>query len=92
MNGEYYLPVQVQPGGAYSANVDGPDPDATADLTLNANCATLYPALPVISLADLNCLNAGINTFSSDMAVYSINNSLTNPMLYEGFSQMGSGN
>ncbi|HMR88442.1 MAG TPA: HYR domain-containing protein [Saprospiraceae bacterium] len=92
MNGEYYLPVQVQPGGAYSANVDGPDPDATADLTLNTNCTTLYPALPVISLADLNCLNAGINTFSSDMAVYSINNSLTNPMLYEGFSQMGSGN
>jgi subtilisin-like proprotein convertase family protein len=92
LNGQYYLNVHVQNSGAYSASVDGPDADAVTDFSLNTNCATLYPALPVIPLNSVNCLNEGINTFSSDMAVYSINNSLTNPMLYDGFSQTGTGN
>ncbi len=91
-NGQYYLPVRVISPGNYTADVDGPDPDITSDINLNSSCSPLYPALPVISLNTVNCLNPGVITFSSDMAVYSINNSLVNPILYDGFSQTGTGN
>jgi len=87
--GQYFLPVRVQNSGMYTAEVDGPDADNVSEINLNTTCATLYPALPVIPFMDKNCLDLGINNFTSDNAVYSINNSLTNPTLPAGFSQTG---
>ncbi|HEX5625985.1 MAG TPA: hypothetical protein VFX48_08205, partial [Saprospiraceae bacterium] len=91
-NGQYYLNVIAsnQLTGQYSATVDGPDAGVTADITMGTTtCGTLYPALPVIPFQDKNCLNLGINKFSSSMAVYNINNVLTPIQLPSGFSQNG---
>jgi subtilisin-like proprotein convertase family protein len=91
--GQYYLRVNVTNPGTYSASVDGPDSDNLTDFSLaSTNCgtSTLYPDLPLFpaTLLDRNCLVAGTNTFTnSSLAVFSENNTLTNPVLPEGFSQ-----
>lgn len=88
-NGQYYLQVHIQNSGAYTANVDGPDANASADFMLTTMCATLYPALPIIPFDNVNCLNPGLNNFSSDGGVYNLYNLLTPISLPSGYSQTG---
>ena len=93
----YYLRVNVTNPGTYSASVDGPDPDNLTDFSLaSTNCgtSTLYPDLPLFpsTLLDRNCLVSGTNTFTNlSLAVFSENNTLSSPVLPEGFSQTVSG-
>jgi subtilisin-like proprotein convertase family protein len=89
--GEYYLPVQVQPGGMYSAMVDGPDPGNEADYTLaSTTCSDLYPALPTIPFNAQNCLDLGLNVFNTDVdVVFSTSSDPSNPNLPDGFTQTG---
>ncbi len=91
MNGEYYLSVQVQSGGMYSAMVDGPDPDVTADLTLsNTTCSLAYPALPMIPIDDVVCITRD-TMFASNSSIYNRFNTTSPINLRDGFTQTGTG-
>ena len=70
--GQYYYPVHVGTSGTYSLNIQSPGGQTVSYSQTNCNS---YPSLPTIPLLDENCLNAGINTFSSGGAIYSSNNS-----------------
>ena len=91
MNGEYYLSVQVQSGGMYSAMVDGPDPDVTADLILsNTTCSLAYPALPMIPIDDVVCITRD-TMFASNSSIYNRFNTTSPINLRDGFTQTGTG-
>lgn len=91
MNGEYYLSVRVQSNGTYSAMVDGPDPDAIADLTLaNTTCSLTYPPLLMIPIDDVVCIT-GDTMFASGGGTYNSINLLDPINLRSGFSQFGTG-
>ena len=90
--GQYYLNVQVDPSGVYSATIDGPDADNTAEITLGStNCNITYPALPTFpsGLTDVVCLSGTLNLSSVSNAVFSIGNDQFNLELPDGFSQSG---
>lgn len=96
MNGQYYLNVWVQNNGMYTVNVDGPDPDATTDITLTTTCgAVTYPALPIIPTGlspAAVCIATTTNFLTAAGNVYSFTNNYAAPRYSSGFSQAGAGN
>ena len=90
--GQYYMYAKVQSSGTYSATIDGPDANVTADITLaSTNCNVSYPALPVFptGLTDEICLSGTLNMSGVSNSIYALDNSQFAPQLPDGFSQSG---
>ena len=87
-SGDYYYQVKVTSDNSFNAEVNG-----FIELS-NTNCSSAYPNIPFIDIDDVECLS-DITTFPSEGSVYNINYEGVvdgdTPLLYEGFSQTGTG-